>query len=144
MCPIERGARPLPRPAIETIDVIWNEEPVPLHLLLGDLTVHNTIANRAGLIPVDFQDLAIGHEVQDISISLLPLMRLDPSGNLSRAFRSGYEKLRIWPQYGPDTFKALFAARRVLMANLSIHLRRRDMEDYLDRSADLLAPWMRS
>jgi Ser/Thr protein kinase RdoA (MazF antagonist) len=130
--------------AQQYIDAIWSEEPGPPHLLHGDLTVHNTIVNRAALFPIDFQDLAIGHEVQDISISLLPLRRLDTSGSLSRAFRSGYEELRLWPRYGPDIFEALFAARRVLMANLSIHLRRPDMEAYLDRAADFLALWMRS
>ena len=64
-------------------------------------------------------------------------------GALSEAFRSGYTKLRVWPSYGPDTFDALFAARRLLMANLSIHLSRPDMENYLDRSAEFLASWMR-
>ena len=129
--------------AQQTIDAIWNEAPVPPHLLHGDLTVHNTIVTRAGLIPIDFQDLAVGHEVQDISISLLPLTRIDDSGSLSEAFRSGYTELRIWPSYGPDTFDALFAARRLLMANLSIHLCRPDMDNYLDRSAEFLASWMR-
>ena len=124
--------------AQQTVDAIWHEEPVTPHVLHGDFTVHNAIVNRAGLVPVDFQDITVGHEVQDISNSLLPLLRLDESGSLARAFRGGYEELRSWPLYGPDTFEALFAARRILMANLSIHLGRLEMESYLDRSADSL------
>ena len=129
--------------AQQTIDAIWDQEAESPHLLHGDLTVHNTIKSRAGVSPIDFQDLAIGHEVQDISISLLPLTRLDASGTLSRAFRSGYEGRRTWPQYGPETYEALFAARRVQMANVSLHLRRPDMDAYIDRSALILASWMR-
>ena len=74
--------------------------------------------DSSGVVPVDLQDLAIGHEVQDISISLLPLTRIDDSGTLSEAFRSGYTELRIWPSYGPDTFDALFAGRRLLDGEL--------------------------
>jgi Ser/Thr protein kinase RdoA (MazF antagonist) len=129
--------------AQQTIDAIWDQEPAAPHVVHGDLTGNNTIVARAGLVPIDFQDLAIAHEVQDISISLLPLTRLDPGGNLSRAFRAGYEDRRTWPSYGPDVFEALFAARRIQMANVSLHLRRPDMDAYLDRSAEILASWMK-
>lgn len=70
--------------AQQTIDAIWDQEPAAPHVVHGDLTGNNTIVTRAGLVPIDFQDLAIGHEVQDISISLLPLTRLDPGGTLSK------------------------------------------------------------
>jgi Ser/Thr protein kinase RdoA (MazF antagonist) len=129
--------------AQQTIDAIWGHETAAPHVMHGDLTGNNTIVTRAGLVPIDFQDLAIGHEVQDISISLLPLERFDPGGRLTRAFRSGYEDRHPWPSYGPDTFAALWAARRIQMANVSLHLRRPDMAAYLDRTAGLLSSWMK-
>jgi Ser/Thr protein kinase RdoA (MazF antagonist) len=128
--------------AQEAIDLVWQTDSSPPHLLHGDFTGQNIIENRTGLVPIDFQDLAWGHEVQDVAISLLPLARSDQSGALSLAFRNGYEEVHTWPDYDPGTFDALFAARRVQMADVSLGLQQPGFTEYLDRSAVVLADWM--
>jgi Ser/Thr protein kinase RdoA (MazF antagonist) len=125
-----------------SIDALWAAPPGRPHLLHGDLTPHNIIQTRRGLVPIDFQDLVWGFDVQDIAISMLPLQRHEPPVTLTAAFRAGYEEVRPWPQVSPETLAALFAARRLLMANLALNVRKPGLDAYIEYTAGRLVDWM--
>jgi len=124
------------------IDSLWAARPHRPHLLHGDLTPRNIVQTRRGLAPIDFQDLIVGFDVQDIAISLLPFQRHAATESLSRAFREGYETVRGWPETTDENLDALFAARRLLMANLALNLRKPGLDAYLAFAAARLADWM--
>ncbi len=128
--------------AQDTIDRLWADPAHPPHLLHGDLTPDNLVIGPRGLLPIDFQDLVTGLEVQDVAISLFPLVRRENSRALTDAFRAGYQALRTWPVDNEATLQALWAARRLLMANLALNLAKPGLDDYIEVMAAGLAAWM--
>lgn len=108
---------------------LWQQSSAP-RLLHGDLTASNVVRTAAGLVPIDFQDMFWGHPQQDIAYSLFSYLRHDYE-TLAVAFRAGYEQVQPWPDFEAASLEDLFAARRLLMANLAIALERPGLGDYL-------------
>lgn len=118
------------------MDRLWTRPEVP-RLVHGDLTASNVVRTRDGLVPIDFQDMFWGHPQQDIANSLFSYLRHD-DGTLATAFRSGYERLMTWPEFDVIALEDLFAARRLMMANLALALDRPGVDDYLAGHAPAL------
>jgi Ser/Thr protein kinase RdoA (MazF antagonist) len=125
------------------IDSLWAAPPHPPHLLHGDLTPDNIVQTRRGLVPIDFQDLVWGFDIQDVVISLVPYQRHPATEVLTARFRAGYEAVRPWPEHDAATVDALHAARRLHMLNLALNTRPADLAPYLDDVAARLARWMK-
>lgn len=128
---LDRAAR-----AREQLASIWHgteEDPRIIHF---DLTPRNVVTGRTGtLLPIDFEDLAWGHRVQDIAHSLYGIGRGELSNRTVDAFRSGYERRLPWPGTSERLFGDLFASRRLGMVNLAVFLGRPGLDAYLERHA---------
>ena len=65
-----------------TLDDLWRHPPHQPHLLHGDLTPYNVMVRHNRLVPIDFQDLVWGFDVQDLAITLVSLRHFgDVPGN---------------------------------------------------------------
>jgi Ser/Thr protein kinase RdoA (MazF antagonist) len=132
--------------AQEVLDELWRAPPHPPYLLHGDLTPANVIVARDGtLVPIDFQDLVCGFDVQDLAISVAALRRVPGGARLVDAFRSGYEARRRWPDTAPEAFEALIAARALNQINLTLNVQGADgRTDYLTAHEERLRAWLGS
>jgi len=126
-----------------TLDRLWAAPVRPPHLLHGDCTPNNLVIGPLGLVPIDFQDLIFGLEIQDVAISLHPFSGRANGAELAAAFQAGYQGLRSWPVEDEATLHDLFAARRLLMTNLALNLNKPGRDSYVDLMAGRLASWMR-
>jgi Ser/Thr protein kinase RdoA (MazF antagonist) len=128
--------------AEKAVAELWANPPHAPHVLHGDFTPSNLVVSGEQLIPIDFQDLAIGFDLQDIAIAVTALLAMDETGSLARAFRQGYEGIRAWPDATTQQMDALFVARLLMMANLTLNVRKPGWEEHLDllagRTADLM------
>jgi Ser/Thr protein kinase RdoA (MazF antagonist) len=130
-----------------TIDALWTEPAHVPHLLHGDFGPDNVVIARDGSVrPIDFQDLIVGFAVQDIAITLSNLAHPDdlPPTPTIDALQRGYESVRPWPEFDRATLLALRMARRVLQANLTLHVKRPGWEDRLSAHAHHLEAWLDS
>lgn len=141
-----RPVQPLIADALTRVDAvlaaIWADPPHRPHLLHGDFTPDNVMTSGPDLVPIDFQDLVVGFDIQDLAIALIAFGRFDDADDLRQEFRAGYRTIRPWPDLDPDVLDALTAARRLHQLNLGLNLRRPGIESYIARSLELLAPWM--
>jgi Ser/Thr protein kinase RdoA (MazF antagonist) len=118
------------------IDRLW-ARPNPAALMHGDLTASNVVRSAGGLVPIDFQDMFWGHRELDIAYSLFSYLRHDYR-TLAGAFRRGYQKYLPWPEFDAAGLPDLFAARRLMMANLALALARPGAAEYLAFQASAL------
>ena len=127
------------------IDALWRNPPHQPHLVHGDLTPPNVIVSaRHGLVPIDFQDLVWGLEIQDLSFTVAALRRWPDGERLIGAFRSGYGEYRTWPDVSPALFGSLTVARALNQVNLTLSTAGgTDLEGYVVRHAERLRAWMR-
>ena len=127
------------------IDALWRDPPHPPHLLHGDLTPSNVLVSPShGLVPVDFQDLVWGFDVQDLAITVAELERAENAAIIA-AFRRGDEAARTWPGVSPAMFQSLIVARRLHTVNLTLAaLGSAEREPYLAQHATRLRMWMAS
>jgi Ser/Thr protein kinase RdoA (MazF antagonist) len=127
------------------LDWLWRNPPHPPHLLHGDLTPANVIVSpRSGLVPIDFQDMVLGFEVQDVAFTVAALRRWPDGGRLAGAFRGGYRECRPWPDVSPALFEALIAARGLHMLNLMMNNSDLSgLESYVAGHAERVRAWMR-
>jgi len=121
---------------------LWADPPHPPHLLHGDLTTDNVLLDHDALIPIDFQDLVWGLEIQDLAISWSSLGHLDQPERLRNQFRAGYATIRPWPVLEPETLAALSAARRLHQLNLALTLRKPGLAEFAARATESIAEWM--
>ena len=121
---------------------LWADPPHRPHLLHGDFTPDNVMVHDDVLVPIDFQDLVVGFDIQDLAMALVSLGRFDDADDLRRRFRVGYETVRPWP--GPDRplLDTLIAARRLHQLNLALTLRRPGLDHFIARARQLLGEWM--
>ncbi|HZB41057.1 MAG TPA: phosphotransferase, partial [Ilumatobacter sp.] len=120
--------------AQQILDEIWVARPHPPRVIHGDLTPDNVLVADGRLVPIDFQDLVWGFDVQDVAISLSSFERFGEADALRDQFRSGYEDVRVWPDLDDATLAGLVAARRLHQLNLSLTLRRPGLSQYIDRA----------
>jgi len=123
---------------------LWARPPHRPHLLHGDLTPYNLmVEGRTGaLVPIDFQDLIWGFEVQDLAITLSSFGRFDDPDDLRARFHAGYQDVRPWPDFDPAMLAALVGARRLQQLNLALTLRRPGLDVYVPRIVELIKAWM--
>lgn len=137
--PIEEAADRAQR----LLDEIWAAPPHRPMLLHGDLTPDNVIVGAQGLVPIDFQDLVWGFDLQDLAITLTSLRRFGDVTGLTAAFRGGYSDVRRWPELDEATLAALTASRRLHQLNLALNLRRPGFDQLVQRGTLLITEWMR-
>jgi Ser/Thr protein kinase RdoA (MazF antagonist) len=128
--------------AQQLLNEIWVARPHRPRVIHGDLTPDNVLVVDDRLVPIDFQDLVWGFDVQDVAISLTSLERFAEADTLRHQFRSGYEDVRAWPALDDATLAGLVAARRLHQLNLALTLRRPGLSQYIDRALRLIAAWM--
>lgn len=122
------------------VDRLWARPDVP-QLVHGDLTASNVVRTAGGLVPIDFQDMFWGHREQDIAHCLFSYLRHDYP-TLAGAFRRGYETHLPWPEFEAARLEDLFAARRLMIANLALALARPGLDEYLDFQAAALRGYL--
>lgn len=87
------------------------------HVIHNDLHVWNVKLHRSQTFALDFEDLLWGHPVQDLATTLYYYRYRPDHETLFRAFRSGYESARTWPEDHEGQIEALIAGRGILLAN---------------------------
>jgi Ser/Thr protein kinase RdoA (MazF antagonist) len=127
------------------LDWLWRNPPHRPHLVHGDLTPPNVIVSaRSGLVPIDFQDMVLGFDVQDVSFTIAALRRWPDGDRLAGAFRSGYGERRPWPDVSPALLEALIAARGLHLMNLMMNNPDLSgLESYVAGHAGRIRTWMR-
>lgn len=128
--------------AQRTVDEIWTGQRDAPRLIHGDLTPDNILVADGQLVPIDFQDLVWGFDVQDLAISWNSLTRFPDAEALQEQFRAGYSDVRAWPDLDDAALAGLVAARRLHQLNLSLTLRRPGLDQYVERALQLIAKWM--
>jgi Ser/Thr protein kinase RdoA (MazF antagonist) len=128
------------------LDELWRTPPHRPYLLHGDLTPANVIVARdRTLVPIDFQDVVWGFDVQDLAISIAALRRASGGTRLVDAFRDGYAAHRPWPALPPELFEALVAARALNQINLTVNVHSpAHLGDHLAAHAQRLQEWLGS
>jgi Ser/Thr protein kinase RdoA (MazF antagonist) len=128
------------------VEHLWRHPPHQAHLVHGDLSPANVVVTRDGtLVPIDFQDLVWGFDMQDIAITVAVLRRAADGQRLVDAFRQGYTSLRSWPDMPPALLESLVVARLLNQINLTLHLHdAAGLADYLPARAERLRAWLRS
>jgi Ser/Thr protein kinase RdoA (MazF antagonist) len=128
--------------AQQVLDHLWRDQPSAPHILHGDLEPANVIVRHGEVAPIDFYDLTWGFEVQDLAITLCALQESDDPDVVVAAFKLGYERARAWPDFDPEIWDALVAARRLQLTNLALVGRRPGFESFVTRQAALISRWM--
>jgi Ser/Thr protein kinase RdoA (MazF antagonist) len=124
------------------LDDLWAAPPHLPHLLHGDFGPQNVMVWRDQLRVIDFQDLRLGFEVQDVGLSLADLARHEPE--LLEPFRAGYADVRRWPLDDAALAATLAACRSLNLVNLGLNLRRPGIERFLADHAARVRAWMQT
>lgn len=129
------------------LDASWREPPHPPHLLHGDLGSRNVVVDIAAdgssaLRPIDFQDLRIGFDVQDLGLTVADLDRRWPA--LVAPVLDGYRSVRPHVVLSPEARRAAGLRRTIDIMNLSCQTRKPGHEAFLtagyERLEQLLRP----
>lgn len=113
----------------ERIDALRRE--LPQVVLHGDLHQWNVKIKRGVLSPFDFEDLLTGAPVLDIATSLFYIYGDPDYLELARAFKSGYERRRSWPEREPGEMERLMFARSLDLLNAVL------LDESLDLGGDM-------
>ena len=104
---------------------------MPQIVLHGDLHQWNVKIKRGVLAPFDFEDLLTGAPVLDIATSLF-YVHGDPDYlELARAFKSGYERRRSWPEREHGEMERLMFASSLDLLNAVL------LDESLDLGGDM-------
>jgi Ser/Thr protein kinase RdoA (MazF antagonist) len=129
--------------AQEMLDAIWRSPPHPPRLLHGDLTPDNVLVNGGGgLVPIDFQDMVWGFDIQDVAITSASFARFPEAAEIREQLRAGYAEVRPWPDLDEPTGAALVAGRRLQQINLALTLRRPGFPRLVELGCQRIADWM--
>lgn len=85
--------------------------------LHGDLNPWNVKVYRGRLAVFDFEDVSVGHPVQDVAVALFYGRQRQGYDDLRAAFRAGYERVGTWPVDDDGQLELLMAARSVMFVN---------------------------
>ncbi len=122
------------------IDELWRSPPHRPHLLHGDFGPNNVLAVGRRLDPIDFQDLQLGFDLQDVATAVDSLARRRPE--LVEPFRRGYRSVRPWPDLPPELAGALAAGRHLTIMNLALVAPERGIGTALQPRAEAVVAWM--
>ncbi|MEM9565322.1 MAG: phosphotransferase [Actinomycetota bacterium] len=115
-----------------TIDELWRSPPHDPHLLHGDFGPHNVLVADDGVRVIDFQDLQVGFDLQDVALATDTLTRRHP--DLVEPFHRGYASVRPLPDVSPALAAALRTARDLTIANLAMATPGTGITDLLDET----------
>ena len=123
------------------LDRLWASPPHDAHLFHGDFAPHNIMRWRNRLMPIDFQDLQYGFDVQDIAIAFSSWERDYPDAIAD--FQRGYCDVRSWPAaVEPLLMAALAASRSLNVLNLGLQLKRFGLQESIARHTTAIRTWM--
>ncbi len=123
------------------LDRLWASPPHDAHLFHGDFAPHNIMRWRNRVMPIDFQDLQYGFDVQDIAIAFSSWERDYPDAIAD--FQRGYCDVRPWPSAAePELMAVLAAARNLNVLNLGLQLQRFGIAERITRHAEAIRTWM--
>lgn len=110
------------------------EDPAGRMLIHGDLHDSNVHIHKGELYLIDFEDLNLGYDTQDVAITLYYNRLRDNKADLQAAFRAGYSSLRSWPLESEEQLQTLIAARMVMFLNYVPQvLPAEDAKKYVDK-----------
>jgi Ser/Thr protein kinase RdoA (MazF antagonist) len=128
--------------AQDALDELWRNPPHPAHLLHGDIQSDNAMVVGSDVVLIDFQDLAWGFDVQELAIAQLALERHGDTGDWWKAFHSGYESMRTWPDASPEMWAGLRAARHLNVLNFGLNVVGPVLDAFITRHTAPVAEWM--
>jgi len=89
----------------------------PPHVIHNDLHLWNVLVARGRVFALDFEDLLLGHPIQDLATTLYYYRYRDDGPELLSAFRDGYAAVRPWPEERDGQLETLIVGRNLLLAN---------------------------
>ncbi len=121
------------------------EDPAGRILIHGDLHDSNIHIYKGELYLIDFEDLNLGYDTQDVAITLYYNRLRDNKAELQAAFEKGYSSLRQWPLESEEQLQTLIAARMVMFLNYVLQiLPAEEAKTYIDRWIAELEQYMQS
>lgn len=94
----------------------------PTIVLHGDLHPDNVMVHRGDLTVFDFEDVMIGHPIQDIAISRFYERTHPDYDTFCAAYDDGYRSVRPYPDVEDGLIELLMAARTVNFVNYVLRL----------------------
>jgi Ser/Thr protein kinase RdoA (MazF antagonist) len=110
----------------------------PMQLLHGDLHQWNVLISRNKVYAIDFDDLMLGHPVQDIGISLFYYRLRSDYAEVLAAFREGYASVLPWPEAYPGEVETWVTARALALLNGCLWSQDPDDRQYIRYCVDHL------
>ncbi|MDJ0953901.1 MAG: phosphotransferase [Acidimicrobiia bacterium] len=105
--------------------------PDDAQVIHGDLHPSNVHTYRKRLIAFDFEDITMGHRVQDVAITLFYQRDHPGYADLREAFTEGYRTMAPWPVTYAGELEHFMAARSLSFVNYVANLRE-DPSDYYE------------
>lgn len=102
------------------IDALYAAAAQPARIVHGDLHPWNIHKHRGTLYPIDFEDLAWGHPIQDLAITLFYLRWGEHFQAQLADFRAGYERITAWPEAHPGQLEHFIIGRIFTLVNYVI------------------------
>lgn len=129
------------RRADEELAALWQRSATP-HLLHGDFGPSNVLRWRNRLTPIDFQDLQLGHAVQDVGLTIADLLDdgVDPA--VVDAFRHGVEDAG-GPAITDEEIAGLRAMRELNLIGFALASPRPGLDGSIADSVEVVRQWMR-
>jgi Ser/Thr protein kinase RdoA (MazF antagonist) len=119
---------------------LWSGSAVP-HLLHGDFGPSNVLRRYSTMAPIDFQDLQVGHAVQDVGLTIADLRSDGVDGAVVDAFRRG-----VADAGGADIddrqVEALTAVRALDLISFALASPRPGLEEWVRGEAAVVRRWM--
>ncbi len=123
--------RILDRALAVVADAFAKLPPNETQVIHGDLHPSNVHTYRNRLIAFDFEDIAMGHRVQDVAITLFYQRTHAGYTDLRAAYEEGYRTVAPWPVTYAGELEHFMAARSLSFVNYVANLRD-DPSDYYD------------
>ena len=128
------GRRELLDQAIEAVTPAFGRlDPAKAQIIHADLHPWNVHITRSRMIALDFEDVAWGHRIQDIAITLFYHRDLPGFDELQSAFESGYRTVAPWPLDYEGQIETFVAARNLMFINFMLNLGE-DPTEFYDRA----------
>jgi Ser/Thr protein kinase RdoA (MazF antagonist) len=99
---------------------LWDRPVAPM-LIHGDLHYWNVHIYQNELYLIDFEDINLGFDVQDVAITLYYGGEQENWDELKAAFKDGYSRLRRWPIESEEQLQTLIMARKMMFTNYVAH-----------------------
>lgn len=108
-------------------------DPKRAQIIHADLHPWNVHVARSRMIALDFEDVAWGHRVQDIAITLFYERDHPEYADLRAAFETGYRQVAPWPVEYEWQLETFMAARTIMFVNFMLNLGE-DPKEFYERA----------